>query len=52
MKIKNFVDKTTNFLFRRLSELSGGVLLILSIITDNDIKKNEIGINNEISQID
>ena len=26
--------------------------IFLSIITDNDIKKNEIGINNEISPID
>ena len=32
MKIKNFVDKTTNFLFRRLSELSGLVLLVLSVL--------------------
>ena len=27
MKIKNFVDKTTNFLFKRLSELVGIILL-------------------------
>ncbi len=32
MKIKNFVDKTANFLFRRLSELSGVVLLVLSVL--------------------
>jgi len=32
MKIKNFVDNTTSFLFRRLSELSGAVLLSLSVL--------------------
>ena len=32
MKIKNFVDNTTSFLFRRLSELSGVVLLSLSAL--------------------
>jgi len=32
MKIKNFFDKTANFLFRRLSELLGLVLLVLSIL--------------------
>ncbi len=32
MKIKNFVDKTTSFLFRRLSELLGAVLLSLSVL--------------------
>ena len=32
MKIKNFVDKTTIFLFRRLSELLGAVLLSLSVL--------------------
>ena len=32
MKIKNFFDKTANFLFRRLSELFGLVLLVLSVL--------------------
>ncbi len=32
MKIKNFVDKTTNFLIKRLSELVGIVLLGFSIL--------------------
>ena len=32
MKIKNFVDKTTNFLLKRLSELVGLILLGLSIL--------------------
>ena len=32
MKIKNFVDKTTSFLFRRLTELTGAVLLSLSVL--------------------
>ena len=33
MKIKNFVDKTTNFLFKRLSELVGfNFTWILSIL--------------------
>ena len=32
MKIKNFVDKTTNFLFKRLSELLGIIILISSIL--------------------
>ena len=33
MKIKNFIDKTTSFLFKRLSELVGLVLLIFINIT-------------------
>ena len=32
MKIKNFIDKTTNFLLNRLSELVGFTLLVLSIL--------------------
>ena len=32
MKIKNFVDKTTNFLIKRLSELVGIILLGFSIL--------------------
>ena len=32
MKIKNFVDKTSNFLLNRLSELIGVVLLCLSVL--------------------
>ena len=32
MKIKNFVDKATSFVFRRLSELLGAVLLGLSLL--------------------
>ena len=60
MKIKNFVDKTTNFLFRRLSELSGLVLLVLSVLllislvsySPEDpnfiFSENEIEVENEI----
>ena len=32
MKIKNLVDKTTSFLFKRLSEAAGLALLVLSIL--------------------
>ena len=32
MKIKNIIDKTANFLFKRLSELTGLILLSLSIL--------------------
>ena len=32
MKIKNLVDKTTSFLFKRLSELIGLTILCLSIL--------------------
>ncbi len=32
MKIKNFVDKTSNFLIKRLSELVGIILLVSSIL--------------------
>ena len=32
MKIKNLVDKTTSFLFKRLSELIGLAILCLSIL--------------------
>ena len=32
MKIKNLVDKTTSFLFKRLSELIGLALLCLSVL--------------------
>jgi S-DNA-T family DNA segregation ATPase FtsK/SpoIIIE len=32
MKIKNLVDKTTNFLFKRLSEATGLALLVLSVL--------------------
>ena len=32
MKIKNIIDKTANFLFKRLSELTGLILLCLSIL--------------------
>ena len=32
MKIKNLVDKTTNFLLKRISELLGLTLLILSVL--------------------
>ncbi len=32
MKFKNFIDKTTSFLFKRLSELIGLILICLSIL--------------------
>ena len=32
MKIKNLVDKTTSFLFKRLSEAAGLALLVLSVL--------------------
>ena len=32
MKIKNLVDKTTNFLFKRLAEATGLALLVLSVL--------------------
>ncbi len=32
MKIKNFVDKTTSFLFKRLAEATGLALLVLSVL--------------------
>ena len=32
MKIKNLVDKTTSFLFKRLTEATGLALLVLSVL--------------------
>ena len=32
MKIKNLIDKTTSFLFKRLAEAAGLALLILSVL--------------------
>ena len=32
MKIKNLVDKTTSFLFKRLAEVTGLALLVLSVL--------------------
>ena len=32
MKIKYFIDKTTSFLFKRLSELIGIILICLSVL--------------------